>query len=80
MALIQLRHINPLPNDLGDIMDQFKLIILAELNSGQLCQVLRSRYLKDIRSINQCNGQSFATHHLLSEIRDLTHEIDNLHP
>ena len=80
VALIQLRHINPLPNDLGDIMDQFKLIILAELNSGQLCQVLRSRYLKDIRSINQCNGQSFATHHLLSEIRDLTHEIDNLHP
>lgn len=70
IALLQLRHIHPLPNDLGDILNKFQHIYMAELNSGHLCQILRAIYLKNIQAITQCNGQPFSTHYLFSQIKD----------
>ena len=69
IAYLHLRHLNPLPNDLGQIMKKFKQVFVAELNSGQLCQVLRAQYLVDARSISQCNGQPFTTSHLVKTIK-----------
>jgi 2-oxoglutarate ferredoxin oxidoreductase subunit alpha len=59
VALLQLRHINPLPNDLGELIQQFDTIVVAELNSGQLCQLIRAKYLVNAHSIHQCTGQPF---------------------
>lgn len=73
MAFLHLRHLHPLPTDLGDILQQFDQIFMAELNSGQLCQILRAQYLQDIQSITQCNGQPFATHYLFNQIKDRVH-------
>jgi 2-oxoglutarate/2-oxoacid ferredoxin oxidoreductase subunit alpha len=56
LALLQLRHLNPLPQDLGQILRQFKHVFVAELNSGQLCQLLRAEYLVNAQKISQCNG------------------------
>ncbi|MGV3740552.1 MAG: 2-oxoacid:acceptor oxidoreductase subunit alpha [Gammaproteobacteria bacterium] len=70
LAILHLRHLNPLPLDLGDILEKFKYISLAELNSGQLCQILRAKYLKDIHPITQCNGQSFSTQYLYTQLKD----------
>ena len=69
VAMVHLRNINPLPNDLGDIIKSFKHVYVAELNSGQLCQVLRALYLVDIHSISQCNGQPFSTNFLVNSIK-----------
>ena len=69
MALLQLRHLNPLPNDLGAILKSFPHVFVAELNSGQLCQVLRAEFLVDAKSISQCNGQPFTTSYLLNTIK-----------
>ena len=69
VALLQLRHLNPLPNDLGPILKSFPHIFVAELNSGQLCQVLRAEFLVDAKSISQCNGQPFTTSYLLNIIK-----------
>lgn len=75
IALVHLRHLNPLPDDLGAVLRSFKQVLVAELNSGQLCQVLRGRYLVDAKSISQCNGQPFTTSYLVNAIKmEVTHE------
>ncbi|PJD91524.1 MAG: 2-oxoglutarate ferredoxin oxidoreductase subunit alpha [Legionella sp.] len=79
VALLHLRYLNPLPQDLSGILDHYPHIYLAELNSGQLCQVLRAQYLKDIQSIGQCNGQPFSTNYLFDQIRELTYARDQIH-
>ena len=79
IAYLQLRHIHPLPQDLGDIIASFPTVILAELNTGHLCTQLRARYLKDIKTINQCNGQPFSTNYVFSKIKELINERDNIH-
>lgn len=69
IALLQLRHLNPLPLDLGEILLNFDTILVAELNSGQLCQLIRAQYLVDAKSIHQCTGQPFTTSFLLDAIK-----------
>jgi len=54
-----LRHLNPLPNDLEALMRSFKKVVLPELNKGQLAMMLRSKYLIDVQSYSQVNGQPF---------------------
>ncbi len=56
-----LRHLNPLPNDLLALMRGFKKVVLPELNSGQLAMMLRAKYLIDVQSFSQVNGQPFKT-------------------
>ncbi|CDZ78679.1 2-oxoglutarate oxidoreductase subunit KorA [Legionella massiliensis] len=69
LALVHLRHLNPLPADLARLLTKFDRILVAELNSGQLCQLLRATYLVDAKSINQCNGQPFTVSHLVTAIK-----------
>ena len=79
LAYLHLRHLNPLPQDLGNILKQYKQVLVAELNSGQLCQVLRAQYLVDARSISQCNGQPFSTSHLVKAIKaEVCHECESV--
>lgn len=79
IALLHLRHLNPLPKDLGGIIKKFKHVLVAELNSGQLCQELRAHYLVDARSICQCNGQPFTPSYLMKAIKmEVCHESDNV--
>lgn len=70
LAILHLRHLNPLPLDLEKILKKFKHVYLAELNSGHLCQILRSLFLKDIHSITQCNGQPFSVQYLFTQLKD----------
>ena len=53
---VQLRHLNPLPKDLGDIMKRFRRVVVAELNLGQLCGIIRGRYLVDAEPVNKVQG------------------------
>lgn len=55
----QLRYLNPLPNDLGDILKRFKRVLLPELNLGQLRMLLRAKYLVDIIGFNLVRGKPF---------------------
>ena len=75
VALLHLRHLNPLPRDLAGVLSRFSRVFVAELNSGQLCQLLRANYLVDAHSISQCNGQPFTTTSLVNAIKtELSHE------
>jgi len=49
-------HINPLPANTGDVLRSFDRVLMPEMNSGQLVQVLRARYLVDIESYTKVEG------------------------
>ncbi len=59
-----LRHLNPLPNDLEALMRGFRKVVLPELNCGQLASMLRAKYLIDVQSCSQVNGQPFKSQDL----------------
>ena len=65
-----LRYLNPLP-DLTAIFEQFKHVIVAELNLGQLLMLIRSRFLVDAHGINKVRGQPFTINELVRAVRDV---------
>ena len=77
VALLHLTHLNPLPLDLARHLFAFKQVAVVELNSGHLCEVLRSKYLLDLKSIQQCNGQQFSVKDLVNNIIEMTKEIQH---
>ena len=66
VSSVHLRHLNPLPNDLGDTLRRFKRVIVPELNSGQLCMLVRAKYLVDAVSLGKVMGRPFK----VAEIRE----------
>ncbi|MCG9132939.1 2-oxoacid:acceptor oxidoreductase subunit alpha [Candidatus Poribacteria bacterium] len=75
---VHLRHLNPFPNDLRDILSRFKKILIPELNSGQLRQLIRSTYLIDAIGLNKVQGQPFHVFELHSKIDEILKEIGHL--
>lgn len=75
VAHVHLRHLNPFPNDLVDILQRFKKILIPELNSGQLLQLIRSTYLIDAIGFNKVQGQPFHVFELASKIDEILEEI-----
>ena len=65
MSSIHLRHLNPFPNDLGEILGRFDKVLVAELNQGQLWRVLRAEYLVPAELLSKVEGQPFK----IAEIR-----------
>ncbi|MCP5180130.1 MAG: 2-oxoacid:acceptor oxidoreductase subunit alpha [Pseudomonadales bacterium] len=69
VAHIHLRHINPLPSNLGELLGRYDTVLVPELNTGQLATVLRDRLLINCVQINQVSGQPFAVSTLLNHLR-----------
>lgn len=59
-----LRHLNPLPKDLGEIIARFKTVIVPELNLGQLVKIVRAEYNVDAIGVNKVQGRPFTTHEI----------------
>jgi 2-oxoglutarate/2-oxoacid ferredoxin oxidoreductase subunit alpha len=57
VACAQLRHLNPLPANTGDVLRSFERVVVPELNSGQLASLLRARFLVDVESYSKVRGQ-----------------------
>ena len=56
---IHLRHLCPLPRNLGDLLRGFARVLVPEMNSGQLVDLLRARYLVPAEGLNKISGQPF---------------------
>jgi 2-oxoglutarate ferredoxin oxidoreductase subunit alpha len=56
---IHIRHIVPMPKNLGTLLKSYKRILVPEMNSGQLKTVLRDQYLVDAQSLSKVSGQPF---------------------
>ncbi|HEX8063203.1 MAG TPA: 2-oxoglutarate ferredoxin oxidoreductase subunit alpha, partial [Allosphingosinicella sp.] len=59
VAHVHIRHIWPLPKNLGELLGSFDRIIVPEMNKGQLKTLLRDQYLVDARPVNKVSGQPF---------------------
>ena len=56
---IHIRHIWPMPANLGDLLRGFDHVLVPEMNTGQLKTVLRDQFLVDARPLNKVSGQPF---------------------
>ena len=56
---IHIRHIWPLPANLGELLKSYDKVIVPEMNTGQLKTVLRDQYLVDAKPVNKVSGQPF---------------------
>jgi 2-oxoglutarate ferredoxin oxidoreductase subunit alpha len=65
VSRVHLRHLNPFPSNLGDVLQRFERVLVPELNRGQLAMLLRARFLVDAQSLCKVQGQPFK----VSEIR-----------
>lgn len=68
---IHIRHIWPLPSNLGDLLKGYDQVLVPEMNNGQLSTVLRAEYLVDAVGLNQINGQPFKIATIERAIHDL---------
>jgi 2-oxoglutarate/2-oxoacid ferredoxin oxidoreductase subunit alpha len=69
-ACAHLYHLNPLPSNLGDVLRSFDRVLVPEMNSGQLAQVLRAKYLVDVESFCKVQGQPLFTAEVEAEITE----------
>jgi 2-oxoglutarate ferredoxin oxidoreductase subunit alpha len=71
VASIHLRHLNPLPPDLGHILREFRKVLVPEINSGQLVRVLRAEYLVDAVGFNRVRGLPLMTDEIVDAVNQL---------
>jgi 2-oxoglutarate ferredoxin oxidoreductase subunit alpha len=75
VAHAQLRHLNPFPSDLGDVLARYDKVVIPEMNLGQLAQLIRARYLVDAISYTQVRGMPFRASELSDMLQGvITHE------
>ena len=56
---IHVRHIWPMPTNLGDLLRKFDKVLVPEMNTGQFKTVLRDQFLIDAKPLNKVSGQPF---------------------
>ena len=59
VAHAHLRHLNPFPANLGDVLRRYPKVVAPEMNLGQLALLLRGKYLVDVQSVTKVQGVSF---------------------
>ncbi|MBP8920190.1 MAG: 2-oxoacid:acceptor oxidoreductase subunit alpha [Micropruina sp.] len=68
VATVHLRHLNPLPTDLGDILRSYDRVIVPEMNLGQLAMILRAKYLVDCESYSRVRGLPISLSELAEDL------------
>ena len=68
---LHLRHLNPLPQNLGEILVKFQKVMIAELNLGQLSNIIRAKFLVDAVGLNKVQGKPFTQTEVFNKITEL---------
>jgi 2-oxoglutarate ferredoxin oxidoreductase subunit alpha len=71
VAQAHLRHLNPFPKDLGDVLGRYDKVLVPEMNLGQLSMLLRARYLVDVVGYNRVRGLPLRSSELADAIVQL---------
>jgi 2-oxoglutarate ferredoxin oxidoreductase subunit alpha len=66
VAHVHLRHLNPLPADLGDLLRRARRVLVPEINLGQLVRVLRAEYLVPAIGFQKIQGRPFKVSELVT--------------
>ncbi|MEO8322941.1 MAG: 2-oxoglutarate ferredoxin oxidoreductase subunit alpha, partial [Actinomycetota bacterium] len=70
VARAHLKHLNPFPKNTGELLGRFDVVIIPEMNMGQLSKLIRAEFLIDVISINQVKGLPFRAGDLEAEIEE----------
>jgi 2-oxoglutarate/2-oxoacid ferredoxin oxidoreductase subunit alpha len=71
VASAQIRYLNPFPANLGQVLKNYKHVIIPELNTGNLSLLIRAKYLVDAVAFNKISGQPF-------KIKEIAAKIDEV--
>jgi 2-oxoglutarate ferredoxin oxidoreductase subunit alpha len=68
---VHLRYLNPLPRNLGEVIERYNKVLVPEMNMGQLSMILRAKYLVDAEGYNKIQGQPFKQAELEAKIEEV---------
>ncbi len=71
VAHAHIRHVNPFPANLGDVLTQYKTVLVPEVNTGQLARLIRAEYLVPTVSFNRIQGQPMRAREVEAKINEL---------
>jgi 2-oxoglutarate ferredoxin oxidoreductase subunit alpha len=75
VAHAQIRYLNPLPANLGEILRRYDKVLVAELNRGQLRRLIRAEYLVDAAGLNKTTGRPFTVHEVVEAVERAIEEL-----
>jgi 2-oxoglutarate ferredoxin oxidoreductase subunit alpha len=65
-----IRHLNPFPSNLGDVLRSFERVIIPEMNLGQLCTMIRAKYLVDAVPFSKVKGRPFQIREIVKKVEE----------
>jgi len=65
-----LRHLNPFPRNLGEVLASFETVIIPEMNLGQLCTMIRAKYLVDAVAFSKVKGRPFQIREIVRKVEE----------
>ena len=71
VAHVHLRHMNPFPKNLGQILHGYDKVLIPEMNTGQLRQLIRAKYLVPAEGFSKVQGMPFTTEEIKEKITEL---------
>ena len=70
VSCAHLRHLNPFPRNLGEVLEGFETVIIPEMNLGQLCTMIRARYLVDAVPFSKVKGRPFQIREIVRKVEE----------
>src|SRR5436305_5373923 len=65
-----LRHLNPVPSNLGEVLSNFETVLIPEMNLGQLCTMIRARFLIDAVAFSKVKGRPFQIREIVRKVEE----------
>ncbi len=75
VARAHLRHLNPFPANLGEVLRGYDRVLVPEMNLGQLATMLRARYLVDVQSYSRVRGLPISSSELAADVITMIQEL-----
>ena len=74
VAHVSIRWINPLPSDLKKILQNYKKVLIPEVNTGQFRKIIRSEFLIDAVGLNEVRGRPLNPSKIVEKAKELINE------
>jgi 2-oxoglutarate ferredoxin oxidoreductase subunit alpha len=70
VSAAHLRYLNPFPRNLGEVLSGFETVIVPEMNLGQLCTMIRAKYLVDAVPFSKVKGRPFQIREIVRKVEE----------
>jgi 2-oxoglutarate ferredoxin oxidoreductase subunit alpha len=72
VSQLHLRHLNPLPRNLGQVLERYDQVLVPEINMGQLALLLQGTFARKVQRLNKVQGLPFSASEILDRIVELS--------